>query len=144
MNLIELFHESFASRPNKKALCFENHWFTFRDLEHRANAVAFALSTRYGIHSGDRIAMYLGNGPDLIAFYLGGHASLCIRSAPLSPEIFCRFKQVFGHEILERYGMSETAIITSNPYRGPRVQGAVGKPLPGWLFGLLMRRPSRE
>lgn len=52
-------------------------------------------------------------------------------SAPLSPDTFARFKTVFGHEILERYGMSETAMITSNLYAGPRVQGSVGKPLPG-------------
>ncbi len=52
-------------------------------------------------------------------------------SAPLSPDTFVRFKQAFGHEILERYGMSETAMITSNLYSGPRVQGTVGKPLPG-------------
>lgn len=52
-------------------------------------------------------------------------------SAPLSPDTFSRFRDAFGHEILERYGMSETAMITSNPYDGPRVQGAVGKPLPG-------------
>lgn len=52
-------------------------------------------------------------------------------SAPLSPETFERFRQVFGHEILERYGMSETLMITSNLYAGPRGQGTVGKPLPG-------------
>jgi malonyl-CoA/methylmalonyl-CoA synthetase len=52
-------------------------------------------------------------------------------SAPLSIDTFTRFKTVFGHEILERYGMSETAMITSNLYSGPRKQGAVGKPLPG-------------
>ena len=52
-------------------------------------------------------------------------------SAPLSPDTFARFRQVFGHEILERYGMSETVMITSNLYAGPRGQGTVGKPLPG-------------
>jgi malonyl-CoA/methylmalonyl-CoA synthetase len=52
-------------------------------------------------------------------------------SAALSPETFTRFKQVFGHEILERYGMSETAMITTNLYTGPRKQGSVGTPLPG-------------
>jgi malonyl-CoA/methylmalonyl-CoA synthetase len=52
-------------------------------------------------------------------------------SAPLSPDTFSRFRDTFRHEILERYGMSETAMITSNPYDGPRVQGSVGRPLPG-------------
>jgi len=52
-------------------------------------------------------------------------------SAPLSVDTFSRFREVFKHEILERYGMSETAMITSNPYSGVRKQGSVGKPLPG-------------
>lgn len=52
-------------------------------------------------------------------------------SAALSPETFARFRDVFGHEILERYGMSETAMITTNLYAGPRKQGSVGTPLPG-------------
>lgn len=52
-------------------------------------------------------------------------------SAPLSPDTFNRFKAVYGHEILERYGMSETAMITSNLYEGGRIQGTVGRPLPG-------------
>ncbi len=52
-------------------------------------------------------------------------------SAPLSPDTFNRFKAVYGHQILERYGMSETAMITSNLYEGGRIQGTVGRPLPG-------------
>ncbi|ODM80935.1 hypothetical protein A6X20_21310 [Bradyrhizobium elkanii] len=35
-----------------------------------------------------------------------------------------------GHEILERYGMTETGMIASNPDDGPRIPGAVGRPLP--------------
>jgi malonyl-CoA/methylmalonyl-CoA synthetase len=35
-----------------------------------------------------------------------------------------------GHAILERYGMTETNMITSNPYKGTRVPGSVGQPLP--------------
>jgi malonyl-CoA/methylmalonyl-CoA synthetase len=41
------------------------------------------------------------------------------------------FRNRFGHVILERYGMSETLMITSNPYVGERRAGTVGKPLPG-------------
>jgi len=54
-------------------------------------------------------------------------------SAPLSPETLERVEALVGQRILERYGMSETAMITSNLYEGPnaRVQGTVGKPLPG-------------
>ncbi|SMH61923.1 AMP-binding protein [Azospirillum agricola] len=52
-------------------------------------------------------------------------------SAPLSAETFARFEECSGHRILERYGMTETAIITTNPLDGERVPGTVGFPLPG-------------
>ncbi len=52
-------------------------------------------------------------------------------SAPLSAESFRRITEVTGQEPLERYGMSETGMITSNPYRGRRIPGSVGKALPG-------------
>jgi len=51
-------------------------------------------------------------------------------SAPLLPETFARFETVTGHRILERYGMTEAGMITSNPYDGARVAGTVGYPLP--------------
>ena len=55
-------------------------------------------------------------------------------SAPLLLETFREFQQRTGHTILERYGMSETVMLTSNPCRaedGERIGGTVGKPLPG-------------
>ncbi|MDB5841413.1 MAG: malonyl-CoA synthase [Herminiimonas sp.] len=52
-------------------------------------------------------------------------------SAPLLTETFNAFKRRTGHTILERYGMSETTMLTSNPYDGERVGGTVGAPLPG-------------
>lgn len=52
-------------------------------------------------------------------------------SAPLSSERHAEFERVFGHRILERYGMTETAMITSNPLDGERRAGTVGRPLPG-------------
>ena len=52
-------------------------------------------------------------------------------SAPLSRELFYRFKKTFGQEILERAGMSETMMNFSNPYDGRRVPGSVGFCLPG-------------
>ncbi len=52
-------------------------------------------------------------------------------SAPLLSETFVSFQQRTGHTILERYGMSETVMLTSNPYRGARKPGTVGLPLPG-------------
>jgi len=52
-------------------------------------------------------------------------------SAPLSPADFAAFAARTGHEIVERYGMSETGINASNPIDGPRIPGSVGPPLPG-------------
>ncbi len=52
-------------------------------------------------------------------------------SAPLLAETHQAFEQRTGHRILERYGMSEAGMITSNPYRGERRAGTVGFPLPG-------------
>ncbi len=61
-------------------------------------------------------------------------------SAPLLLETFNEWKARTGHTILERYGMSETVMLTSNPYRaedGERRGGTVGFPLPG--VGLRVR-----
>ena len=52
-------------------------------------------------------------------------------SAPLLLDTFKQFRERTGHTILERYGMSETAMLTSNPYEGERRGGTVGLPLPG-------------
>ncbi len=52
-------------------------------------------------------------------------------SAPLLLDTFAEFSQRLHHTILERYGMSETTMLTSNPYIGQRLGGTVGKPLAG-------------
>jgi len=52
-------------------------------------------------------------------------------SAPLLPETFDAFRERTGQTILERYGMTETGMNTSNPLAGERVAGTVGKPLSG-------------
>ena len=52
-------------------------------------------------------------------------------SAPLLPETFREFEERTGERILERYGMTETGMNTSNPLDGPRIGGTVGPPLPG-------------
>lgn len=61
-------------------------------------------------------------------------------SAPLLIDTFKTFQNRVGHTILERYGMSETVMLTSNPYsasEGERRGGTVGFPLPG--VGLRVR-----
>jgi len=68
-----------------------------------------------------------GFGRDLVA-----HMRLFISgSAPLAPDVHREFEARTGHAILERYGMTETNMNTSNPYHGDRIPGTVGLPLPG-------------
>ncbi len=52
-------------------------------------------------------------------------------SAPLLTETHEDFERRTGHRILERYGMTETGMLTSNPLEGERRPGTVGFPLPG-------------
>ena len=52
-------------------------------------------------------------------------------SAPLLDTTFEEFASRTGHVILERYGMTEALMVTSNPYDGPRIAGSVGPALPG-------------
>jgi malonyl-CoA/methylmalonyl-CoA synthetase len=52
-------------------------------------------------------------------------------SAPLLADTHRDFSARTGHAILERYGMTETNMNTSNPYEGDRIAGTVGFPLPG-------------
>ena len=51
-------------------------------------------------------------------------------SAPLLAETHTAFAERVGHRILERYGMTETNMITSNPFHGDRIAGTVGYTLP--------------
>ena len=52
-------------------------------------------------------------------------------SAPMTAAVHAEFTERTGHQILERYGMTEAGMITSNPYDGERVPGTVGFALPG-------------
>ncbi|TAJ69711.1 MAG: malonyl-CoA synthase [Phenylobacterium sp.] len=61
----------------------------------------------------------------------GGVRLFVCGSAPLLPSTFAEFEERTGQRILERYGMSEAVIITTNPLEGERVAGSVGYPLPG-------------
>jgi malonyl-CoA/methylmalonyl-CoA synthetase len=63
---------------------------------------------------------------------IGASARLFVSgSAPLPAHVHDAFRARYGHTILERYGMSEALMITSNPYDGERRPGSVGPPLPG-------------
>jgi malonyl-CoA/methylmalonyl-CoA synthetase len=57
---------------------------------------------------------------------------LCVSgSAPLDPALWSRVRDLTGQAILERYGMTETLMLVSNPVDGERRAGTVGVPLPG-------------
>jgi malonyl-CoA/methylmalonyl-CoA synthetase len=61
-----------------------------------------------------------------------GSLRLCVSgSAPLAADLHRRGSAAIGSAVLERYGMTETLMNTSNPYLGERRPGTVGFPLPG-------------
>ena len=63
---------------------------------------------------------------------IGRHMRLFVSgSAPLPAHVLEAFRDRFGHTILERYGMTETLMLTSNLLEGERQAGTVGYPLPG-------------
>ena len=68
--------------------------------------------------------------PRLTRDRTGGMRLFISGSAPLLAETHTRFRERTGHAILERYGMTETNMNTSNPYDGDRRPGTVGQPLP--------------
>jgi malonyl-CoA/methylmalonyl-CoA synthetase len=71
-------------------------------------------------------------GADALTRETAAHMRLFISgSAPLSAELHRAFDARTGHAILERYGMSETSMNTTNPYDGARRPGTVGMPLDG-------------
>ncbi|MCX7864050.1 MAG: AMP-binding protein [Novosphingobium sp.] len=65
-------------------------------------------------------------------------------SAPLSADIHRAFEERCGHRVLERYGMTETGMLTSNPYDGERRAGFVGLPLPGVSLRIADLESGRE
>ncbi len=69
---------------------------------------------------------------------IGKHMRLFVSgSAPLPAQVLEDFRALFGHTILERYGMTETLMNISNPYVGERRAGVVGLPLPGLSVRIL-------
>ncbi|HZX82871.1 MAG TPA: malonyl-CoA synthase [Reyranella sp.] len=65
-------------------------------------------------------------------------------SAPLLADTHREWSARTGHAILERYGMTETGMNTSNPYDGERIAGTVGFPLPGVSVRVVEPESGRE
>lgn len=92
----------------------------FRDF---APTLFFGVPTMY--------VRLLDTAPDA-ARAIGARMRLFVSgSAPLPAHVLEQFRALFGHTILERYGMTETFMNISNPYVGERRAGTVGFPLPG-------------
>ena len=79
----------------------------------------FGVPTMYG-----RLISAAKTPPPPLRLYVSG-------SAPLDPQTLHDFERLFGQRILERYGMTETNMNTTNPYDGERRPGTVGMPFPG-------------
>jgi malonyl-CoA/methylmalonyl-CoA synthetase len=97
----------------------------------RAAAVfeAFRPTLFFGVPT---VYVRLLETPEDAARRIGARMRLFVSgSAPLPAHVFEAFRATFGHAILERYGMTETLMIASNPYDGERRPGTVGQPLPG-------------
>jgi malonyl-CoA/methylmalonyl-CoA synthetase len=89
----------------------------------------FAATLFFGVPT--MYVRLLDTDPELAA-RIGGHMRLFVSgSAPLPSHVLENFGRLYGHTILERYGMSETLMNISNPYIGERRPGSVGLPLPG-------------
>jgi malonyl-CoA/methylmalonyl-CoA synthetase len=73
----------------------------------------------------------LDTPPDVAREIGAGMRLFVSGSAPLPVQVLEGFRERFHHTILERYGMTETFMIMSNPYIGERRAGTVGFPLPG-------------
>ena len=92
-------------------------------IRHMANAtVMMGVPTFYTRLLGD--AAFTREVASRMRLFISG-------SAPMSADIHRAFEERSGHRVLERYGMTETGMLTSNPYDGERRAGFVGLPLPG-------------
>jgi len=69
--------------------------------------------------------------PDFGASECAGMRLFISGSAPMPEPVFAAFERRTGHAVVERYGMTETGILTSSPLHGERVGGSVGFPLEG-------------
>jgi len=100
-----------------------NHRTTVQELRAFAPTLFFGVPTMYVRLLDTRPEEARAIGASMRLFVSG--------SAPLPAHVLEQFRELFGHTILERYGMTETFMNTSNPYVGERRAGTVGFPLPG-------------
>lgn len=99
--------------------------------EQVAEAIAGGATVFMGVPTMYALLARAMDADPSIAAALTSARLLTSGSAPLSTALFERFETATGHRILERYGMTETLLTLSNPYRGERRSGSVGVPVPG-------------
>ena len=85
--------------------------------------IYFKLITAWESYSTEHRAILRG-GARRLRLMVSGSAALPVNTLE-------RWREITGHTLLERYGMTEIGMALSNPYRGERIPGTVGKPLPG-------------
>ncbi len=95
---------------------------TLQTLQDRRCTVFMAVPT---------IHRRLVNTPNAASYDLSHMRLLTSGSDRLPDDLFQAYQDTFGHTLLERYGMSETSMLISNPLHGERRVGSVGLPLPG-------------
>jgi len=132
LHMLPIFHAHGLFVAGNTALCagaeilFEPAFSPDRFFARVAEATSFmAVPTLYGRLLAD----------ERLTPASAGHMRLFTSgSAPLDATAHQAFEGRTGQRILERYGMTETLMLTSNPYEGERRPGSVGPPLPGvWL-----------
>ena len=118
-----LFVASHCTLMSGSAMLFEPGFSAQRAIELLPRATVFMGVPTYYVRllSEPGLTKTLGNRMRL---FVSG-------SAPLLTETFEAFRRRTGHTILERYGMTEGGMFSSNPYTGTRRGGTVGFPLPG-------------
>ncbi len=105
-----------------------------------AEFLDFAPTVFYGVPT---MYVRLLETPADTARAIGSQIRLFVSgSAPLPAQVLEKFRALFGHTILERYGMSETLMNIGNPYVGERRPGSVGLPFPG--VSVRLRSPAGE
>lgn len=94
------------------------------DLEQYRATMFFGVPTMYNRLLAVADALSIAHDLRHVRLWVSG-------SAPLPSATFERFRERFGVEILERFGMTECGFVLATPYDGPRRAGSVGVPLPG-------------
>ncbi|MFL0809554.1 MAG: AMP-binding protein [Agarilytica sp.] len=140
LHILPIFHTHGLFVAGNTSLCsgceilWENQFNLDRVFERLTNATTFmAVPTHYGRMLADE--RLNKNATQNMRLFISGSAPLDAVSSDL-------FFEKTGLRVLERYGMTETNMLVSNPYDGDRIAGSVGVPLPG--IALRIRKHDGE